>query len=65
MRKSADLRSLAAREMGWLVGGCHGTCIFLTSDDRTGARIQRQIVFANCIVLMLCAAIAAFVVVLA
>jgi hypothetical protein len=64
MGKSANLRRLEAPKTVWLIGGCHGTCIFHTSDDEAGRRSQRQFLFANCIVLTLCAAIVAFVVAL-
>lgn len=63
MRKSANLRSLAPT--AWVIGGCHGNRLFLApDDDETGARSQRQFLFANCIVLTLCVAIVAFAVAL-
>ena len=64
MGKSANLRRLEAPKSVWLIGGCHGTCFFHTSDDEAGRRSQRQFLFASCIVLTLCAAIVAFVIAL-
>lgn len=64
MGKSATPRSLESPTTVWLVGGCHGTCFFHTFDNEAGRRSQRQFLFANCIVLTLCAAIVAFVVAL-
>jgi len=64
MGKSANLRSLEAPNAVWLVGGCHGTCFFHTSDDEAVRRSRCQFLFGNCIVLTLCAAIVAFVVAL-
>lgn len=63
MGKSAN-RRLEAPKTVWLIGGCHGTGFFHTSDDEAGRRSQRQFLFANCIVLTLCAAIVVFVVAL-
>ena len=64
MGKSANLRRLEGPKTVWLIGGCHGACFFHASDDEAGRRSQRQFLFANCIVLTLCAAIVAFVVAL-
>lgn len=64
MPKSANLRTLPARNDLWLTGGCHGTCLLQTFDDESGRRSQRQFLFGNCIVLTLCAAIVAVVVAL-
>jgi hypothetical protein len=64
MTKSADLRRSEAPKAIWLIGGCHGACFIHTFDDEAGRRSQHQFLFANCIVLTLCAAVVAFVVAL-
>ena len=65
MGRPDDRRPSGAQKSTLLFGGCHGLLILPDLDDRGGKTGPRQILLANCIVLALCLAVVAIVVVLA
>lgn len=62
MGSSASPGGLSTRKSVLLVGGCHGTCLVLNSDDQEGAMARRQFLLANAVVLAISLTIVALVV---